>query len=67
MKNKDTLNNLRYIAAGIGGIVSMGSIPFVPEEWSIAIIGFAIAFKPLINKVGDWLDNRKFDGSFKID
>lgn len=66
MKNKKTLNLLRYIAAGIGGLVSMGSIPLVPEEYSVAIIGFAVALKPLFEKIGDFLDNKKFDGSFKI-
>ena len=67
MKNKDTLNLLRYTASAIGGLVALETIPFIPQEWSVAIIGFAVALKPLVEKVGDWLDNKKFDGSFNFD
>lgn len=66
MKNKDTLNIIRYITAGIGGLTSLEVIPLIPAEWSVAIIGFAVALKPIFEKAGDWLDNRKFDGSFKV-
>lgn len=66
MKNKATLNLIRYLVSGIGGLSSLGVVPFIPEDWSIAIIGFAVAIKPLFEKVGDFLDNKKFDGSFTV-
>ena len=66
MKNKDALHRLRYISAFIGSLSYLETIPFIPHKWSVPIIGFAFALKPVFEKVGDWLDNKKFDGSFKI-
>ena len=65
MKNKKTLNLISSLLAGIGVLGTLDALPFLSPTISVAVIGFAAALTPLLITLGDFLDNKKLDGSFK--
>lgn len=65
MKNKKTLNLISSLIAGFGVLGTLDVLPFLSQEISVVIIGFSAALTPLFVTIGDYLDNKKLDGSFK--
>lgn len=61
---------LLKILAVIGGILvilsSISVIPFLGPELGLLLVGLAGVAYPIILKVGDYLDNKKMDNSFKL-
>lgn len=65
-KQGKTLKILTIVSGVVGGIAAMDAIPFVPEQIGLLVIGLSAALSGLITPIGDYLDNGKMDGSFKI-
>lgn len=66
MKNQRTLKILQTAGNTIGGLTFLEMVPFLPASLSIPIIAISNGLVPLLEVVGDFLDNKKIDGSFKI-
>ena len=58
------------ILSYIGGLLlilgGLQLIPFLPSEVSGVIAGFAAVLAPVLLRLGDYLDNKKLDGSFSF-
>lgn len=58
---------LTYVAAALGGLASFEMIPFVSQELGLLIVGLSAASLLVVTKVGDYLDDKKLNDSFKPD
>lgn len=65
MKNQKTLKVLIYLTGIFGFLAGLEQVPGLPEGWTAAVAGGSAIIVAALVFVGDWLDNKKIDGSFK--
>jgi hypothetical protein len=58
------LKILSLVGKGVG-IASMVDWTSINPKWGVVIFAVSSILKDVINRVGDFLDNQKFDNSYK--
>jgi hypothetical protein len=65
MKNRKTLAILSAIISIIGVLSALETLPFIPQELAVVIIGIGASFTPAIIALGDLLDDGKLNNSYQ--
>jgi len=56
---------LSYVAKAAGFVASLNAIPFIKPEQGILLVLGASLVKDTVNRLADFIDNGKEDGSFQ--